>query len=330
MPRSKSKSENDRALIYVLNSKDESLVGAEAQRLLDELIEPEQRVTGLLDVDGRNVSLADVLDELRTLPFLAERRVVVVREADDFISRDQNRQLLEKYFDAPCPTGILVLIVRSWRSNTRLAQKLKKVGRLLSVAQPKRQELPQRLREYARESHDMNLNRDAAELLVELAGDDLTRLYSEIDKLSLFAEGAKTITPEHIEQLAGHNRIFGAFEVIDAILTGDAAGAADRLRRMFAEDKSTEYTVVGAFAFHLRRMFQAKALLDKGTGRAKIESVLRIWSNKERFFAQIRQMSLAQIGGYLKRLGQTDYAIKTGRTTAPVAMEQLVLELAAC
>ncbi len=330
MPRSKSKSENDRALIYVLNGKDESLVGAQVQRLLDELIEPEQRVTGLLDVDGPDVSLADVLDELRTLPFLAEKRVVVIRKADDFISRDHNRQLLEKYFDAPCPTGILVLVVRSWRSNTKLARKLKRVGVLISVTQPKRQELPQRLREYSRDAHDMNLNRNAAELLVDLAGDDLTRLYSEIDKLSLFAEGAKSITPEHIEQLIGHNRMFGAFEVIDAILTGDPARAADRLRRMFADDKSTEYTVVGAFAFHLRRMFQAKALLDKGTGRARIESALRIWSHKDRFFAQIRQMPLQRIGEYLKRLGQTDHAIKTGRTKAPVAMEQLVLELAGC
>ena len=330
MPRSKSKSENEHALIYVLNGKDESLVGAEAQKLLDELIEPEQRATGLLDVDGADVSLADVLDELRTLPFLAEKRVVVIRKADDFISRDHNRQVLEKYFDAPCPTGILVLIVRGWRSNTKLARKLKRVGVLISVTQPKRQELPQRLREYSRDAHDMNLNRNAAELLVDVAGDDLPRLYSEIDKLALFAEGAKTITAGHIEQLIGHNRIFGAFEVVDAMVLGNQARAVDRLRRMFADDKSSEYTIVGAFAFHLRRMFQAKALLDRGAGRGRVESALRIWSNRERFFAQIGQLSLAQIGAYLKRLGQTDYAIKTGRTTAPVAMERLVLELASC
>lgn len=330
MAKSNAKQKSDHALIYVVNGKDESLVGAEAQKLLDALIEPEQRVTGLLDVDGPEVSLADVLDELRTLPFLADKRVVVIRKADDFISRDQYRELLEKYFDAPCPTGILVLIVRSWRSNTRLARKLKSVGVLISITPPKRRELPQRLREYTRDAHGMTLSRDASELLVDMGGDDLTRLYSEVDKLALFADGSKSITAGHIEQLIGHNRMFGAFEVIDAILAGDPAVAADRLRRMFADDKSTEYTVVGAFAFHLRRMFQAKVLLDKGTGRARIESALRIWSNKDRFFSQIGQMPLTQIGGYLKRLGQTDYAIKTGRTTAPVAMEQLVLELAAC
>lgn len=315
-------------MIYVLNGKDESLVGVEAQLLVDDLIEPSQRVTGLLDVNGPDVSLPEVLDELRTLPFLADKRVVVVRKADEFISKDRNRQLLEKYFDAPCPTGVLVLVVSTWPSNTRLARKLKKVGTLITVAQPKGRELLGRLTAYARDAHEMRLNREAAELLIDLIGEDLPRLYSEIDKLALFAQGEKAITPEHAEALIGHNRVFGAFEVIDAIIAANPAVAVDRIRRMFADDKSTEYTAVGAFAFHLRRMFQAKVMLDKGIARGKIESVLRIWSNKDRFFAQISQMPLERIGEYLKRLGQTDYAIKTGHTKAPVAMEQLVLELA--
>lgn len=328
--QSKTKHKSEHAPIYVLHGKDESLVGAEAQSLLDDLIEPAQRITGLLDVNGPDVSLPEVLDELRTLPFLAERRVVVIRKADDFISKDRNRQLLENYFDAPCPSGVLILIVRTWASNTRLARKLKKVGTLITIAQPKGRELFGRLTAYAGDAHGMRLMRDTAELLIDLTGNDLTRLYSEIDKLALFAQGEKAITPQHAEALIGHNRVFGAFEVIDAMIAANPAVAVDRLRRMFADDKSTEYTVVGAFAFHLRRMFQAKVMLDKGTARGRIESVLRIWSNKERFFAQISQMPLKRIGEYLKRLGQTDYAIKTGRTKAPVAMEQLVLELSGC
>ncbi len=327
MAHSKAKSDNKGALIYVFKGEDDSLVGARLQMLLDELIEPAQRLTALLDVNGPGASLPDVLDELRTLPFLADKRVVVVRNADDFIS--DNRELLEKYFDAPCPTGILVLIVSDWRSNTKLARKLPEVGRLITVTQPKAPELAQRLVEYAREAHDKKLGSQTARILIDLTGDDLPRLYSEIDKLTLYVEGEKTITPAHIESLIGYNRIFGAFEVIDAISAGSAAQAVDRLRRMFAEDSNAEYTVVGAFAFHLRRMFNAKVQLEKGDHPDKIAGCLRIWSNKERFFAQLREMSLRQIGDYLRRLGQTDYEIKTGRTKTPVAMEQFVLELVA-
>jgi len=313
--------------IYVIAGKEDSLVNTHCRELLDKLMEPSQRATGLFDAEPAVVSASDVLDELRTAPFLTDKRVVLIKGADDFISK--NRPLFEKYFDNPCPTGRLVLTVKTWDARTKLAKKLAKVGELISVTQPKPWELPQRLIRYASEAHDKKLSRNAAELLIELTGDELSRLYSEIDKLALFADTEKAITPKHTELLIGHNRLFNAFAVIDAIIAGNAGAAVERLRGMFAGDKSTEYTVVGAFAFHFRRMFDAKVMLEKGSPRSEIEKKLRLWRNKDGFFAQLRQMSLKQIGKYLQRLAETDYAIKTGQTKAKVAMEQLVLSLAA-
>lgn len=283
-------------------------------------------MTGLLDAEAASVSASEVLDELRTAPFLTDKRVVLIRRADEFISN--NRELLEKYLEHPCPTGRLVLTVKSWDARTRLAKALPSVGQLISVTAPKPWELPQRLMQYAAEAHDKKLGRDAAEFLIELSGNELTRLYSEIDKLALFVGSEKFITPKHIESLTGHNRSFSAFAVIDAIIAGSAAQAIERLRGMFESDKSTEYTVVGAFAFHFRRMFNAKVLLEKGYAAGEVIKRLGIRGNQDGFFTQVRQMSLRQIGKCLQQLAETDYAIKTGRTKAPVAMEQLVLEFA--
>jgi DNA polymerase III delta subunit len=98
---------------------------------------------------------------------------------------------------------------------------------------------------------------------------------------------------------------------------------------MFEADKSTEYTVIGAFAYHLRKMFDAKVLLDKGVPQRQIENKLRIWGDTNAFFAHLRQISLKQIGQYLEALGETDFAIKTGQTQVQVAMEQFVLSLSA-
>jgi len=326
MTKTTTKSKQSKQLIYVIAGKETSLVNAQCESLLNQLLEPQQRVTGLLSADADKVSVSEVLDELRTLPFLTERRVVLVKDADDFVS--QNRQLLEKYFDNPCPTGILILTVTTWPARTKLAKKLPGIGKLISVVQPKPWQMPARLTRYARDAHDKNLTGTAAELLIELTGDNLIRLYSEIDKLALFADTEKAITVQHIESLIGHNRLFNAFAVIDAITTGNVAQAVKRLRAMFAEDKSTEYTVVGAFAFHFRRMFNAKALLEKGLHPAEIAKRLRIWGNKDGFFAQLRKVTLKQLGENLQQLAATDYAIKTGQTKTRVAMEQLVLKLA--
>jgi DNA polymerase-3 subunit delta len=312
-------------LIYVIAGKEDSLVRAQCQELLDSLLEPSQKTTGLFNADPASTTVTDILDELRTTPFLTDKRVVVVKQADDFVS--QNRQWLEKYFDAPCPTGRLILTVKNWDARTKLAKKLPKAGKLISITKPKPGQLPERLVKYANDAYGKKISRESAELLVELTGDELGRLYSEIDKLALFVNKEKIITQKHIESLIGHNRLFNAFSVIDSIIAGDAGIAVERLRRMFEEDKSSEYTVIGAFAYHFRRMFKAKVLLQKGLRNVDIIKQLKIWSNKDKFFIQLKKISLKQIGSYLQQLGETDYAIKTGRTKAPVAMEQFVLRL---
>jgi DNA polymerase-3 subunit delta len=312
-------------LIYVIAGKDDSLVSSQCQELLDKLLEPSQRTTGLFDADANSVTATDVLDELRTAPFLTGKRIVRIKEADDFIS--QNRPLLEKYFDNPCPTGRLILTVKSWDTRTKLAKKLPQVGKLINIAPPTRKELPHRLIDYAKDAHDKKLSLTTAILLIELTGDELTRLYSEIDKLALYAGDQKSIAQRHVESLIGHNRLFNAFAVIDAIIAGNAGVAIERLRGMFEADKSTEYTVVGAFAYHLRKMFDAKVLLDNGMQQRQIENKLRIWGDTNAFFAHLRQISLKQVGQYLQQLGKTDYEIKTGQTQVKVAMEQFVLKL---
>lgn len=318
-------SDKNRHRIYVITGKETSLVNAECDRLLDRLLDTQQKTTGLFTADPARISAAEVLDELRTLPFLTQKRVVLIRNADEFVSK--NRQLLENYFDKPCPSGTLILTVSSWPARTRLASKLSRVGKLISITQPKPWQLPQRLIKYTHDAYDKKLTKTAAELLIELTGDELGPLYGQIDKLALLALNDKAVTPDHVESLVGHNRLFNAFAVIDAAFEGNVAGAVDRLRNMLAVDKSAEYKLLGAFAFHLRRMFNAKVLLEKGLAPAEVAKSLGIWGNKEAFFAQLKKMSLQQIGTNLQQLAAIDYAIKTGRTKTQVAAEQLVLKL---
>jgi len=333
-------------LVYVIAGKDQTLVNAQCTELIDRLISPQEKATGLLVADADRVSITDVLDELRTLPFLTKKRVVVVRNADKFLSaggqqdeQDEqngenkptgstNREILEKYFESPCPTGVLVLTVSTWPKNTRLAKMLPKVGTLFEEKPTSEKELPRRLIAYARDAYNKGLDYGAAELLVELAGDNLPRLYTEIDKLATYAANEKSITTAHVESLVGHNRLFDAFTVIDACLQRQPASAVERLRRMFADDKNAEYTAVGAFAYHFRRLFTAKKLLDEGQSQYEVAGKARIWNNKEAQFALLKRLTLKQIGGQMQQLAATDYAIKKGLAQPRIAIEQLVLRLA--
>lgn len=309
--------------IYVIAGKEQALAKKHYQELLDRLIAPAQRATGLWVTDSK-AAIDEVLDELRTLPFLTDRRVVVVQEADEFITK--HRPLLETYFDAPCASGVLILIANSFPSNTKLAKKLKKVGELVAITPPKPWQLPAHITQYVKQTFNKALVRDAAQLLVDLTGNDVTRLYSEVEKLVVFVDSKSNITVQDVEALVGHNRIFGVFEVIDAMVAGQTGVALSRLRNMFAEDKNAQYTTVGAFAFHFRKMFNAKALLSQGKSIPDVTKALRLWGKTDQFYAQIRKVSLGQISQVIQQLASIDHEIKTGQTRAAVAIESLILK----
>ena len=312
--------------IYIIAGNDYPLVNLECEKLINRLLSPEEKITSLFDADPDKTEINSVLDELRTIGFLSKRRVVLIKSADKFISK--YREHLEKYFDAPSSTGILVMTVESWRSNTNLAKKLPKTGELINITIPKGPQLLQRLVQYASDTYAKKLNHDAAGMLSDLIGDNIVQIYSEIDKLALLADSEKTITTEHVSALAGHSRMFNAFNVIDQITKSNTAKAVDLLRSMFAEDKDAQYTVVGAFAYHFRKLFDARAMLDKGANPREICSALRIWGDTGAFFAQLRNITLKQTGDSLQHLAEIDHAIKTGQAKAPAAIEQLVLKLA--
>ncbi len=278
----------------------------------------------LLDAEPGRTTVSEILDELRTLPFLCDKRVVMIKNAGKFVS--DNRSVLENYFDNPSDTGVLIITVGKWAGNTRLAKKLPSVGKLITTSQPRGRQLLQYLVDYVRQTHRKTLTGAAAQLLVEIGGEELPLLRNEVDKLAIFVEPEKSISPGHVEALVGHNRMFNIFEAIEAGTAGNTGQAANRLRKIFEEDKSAEYTAVGAFAYHFRKMFSAKAMLNKGNNPGFVAKRLGVWpSKKASFFSQIQKMSLEQIGGVLKRLGEIDYEIKTGRTKASIALEGLIL-----
>lgn len=327
MAAAKAKKSDTIQNIYIIAGKDTSLVNTECDRLLDKLISPAERTTGLLNADADDLTAADVMDELRTLPFLTGRRIVVLRNADKFVSN--NRELLETYFDSPSPTGILVLTLGSFDSRTKLARKLPKVGQLISVSQPSAGQLPSRLRQYALEAHTKTLQGQASELLVELAGDELVRLYSEIDKLAIYVGQRKAITADDVNCLVGRNRLFDAFDVINCLIARDTAGAVDQLRRLFSQDRDAQYRFIGALAYHVRRMFAAKVMLQKGRTERDVAKNLRIWYRADELFEQLRKTSLTEIGSLINMLARADYEIKTGRATPKTVIEQLIMTMAA-
>ena len=324
MPAKTKKTKQQIKPVYVISGKDKFLVSKSCGDLIDKLLPPDKRPLALYQPEEDKAELAEVLDELRTVPFLAERRVVLITNAGKFIS--DNRQSLERYFDDPAPKGVLVMTSDSWPSNTRLAKKLKKIGEHIS-RDVKPWEMADYAVGYAKSEHGKKLSKQAASLLIELAGDDIGRICGEIDKLALYSAKQEAISPQSIEELVGRNRMFNVFTVIDAMAAGQKEKAIERLRNMFANDKNAEYSAVGAFAFHFRKIFKAKVLLEKGVNSYQVLKQLRVYGDKKAFIRQVNHMTLKKCGCVIARLARIDCEMKTGRTTGLSALERLVINI---
>jgi len=314
--------------IFVVFGKNHRAVTKQIEQITERVLGESDRQVSLRSFEGDQAELAEVLDELRTLPFLSARRLVVVRDADEFIST--YRQNLESYLENPSKTGVLLLVPASFPGNTRLAKKAKKLGVVISCEPVKGGDLPRYLARYAREKHGLTLTSEAAALLIELGGDDSGMLCSEVDKLAAYLSGPeqakRRIEVEDVQALVGHNRQFNVFNVIDAMTQGQAGLALQLLDQMLSQDREAQYKAVGGFAWYFRRLYNGRLKLDRGVSGRAITRQLRIWSHPEAFVRQLKQLRIETIASCLQSLMHIDLLSKTGGGTVRSGLEKLILE----
>jgi DNA polymerase-3 subunit delta len=309
--------------IHVITGKDRYLRQQARESLVQRLVGKDQGLS-VSNYNGNSVELAAVLDELRTLPFLSERRVVIVDDADKFVS--DNREVLEKYVGNPSPTGVLVLICDSWRSNTRLAKLLAAGAGEVILAEPmKGKAAISWLVQHARENGKV-FGPGAAESLVRVVGNDTGRLSGELEKLTLYVGSRKTIDTDDIEALCGVTAEQSIFLINDQVAEGKTAEALITLDRLIQADRTAEFSMVGVLAFSLRRLLKARTLADAGHGPRDIVSACGVYpAFADRFLNQVQRFTTRKLKTLVGRLAELDYANKTGLGTAKLNLETFIV-----
>lgn len=319
--------------VYVISSEDAYLGAQECEKLLAELLPEAERATGLYEPEANKADCREILDELRTLPFLASRRVVLIKNAESFLEIEANTELLEKYIANPSKTGSLILAVAKLDGRKKFSKLLGQNPqcRVIVIEPVKSWDMPKYAAQYAQLKHQVHLSPGCAEMVIEYAGLEPGSVTSEIDKLVMYKYPARTITVADVEELIGQNRIFNPFDAIDCIAQGDAGKAFLRLRRMFESDKDVQYKAVGAIAFHFRRLFKARAMLDKGQPEQTVVNQMGLAKNftrKQQFMTQVKRFTLPQLGKIMYDLAWMDYQSKNGQAEIPASMEKLFVHLA--
>jgi DNA polymerase-3 subunit delta len=209
---------------------------------------------------GREAQLRDVLDALATVTLFGRgRRLVIVEDADAFVT--QYRRELEDYVAQPVPSAVLVLDVRTWPSNTKLAKAVATQGLTIDCAPPKERALKTWLIESAQVAHNVRLDTAAVDALCELVPPELGILAQELAKLALMVGEARVIDVNLVRDNVGGWRARTTWEMIDAAADGRATEAFVQLDRLTSAGEKP-HGLLPQMASTLRRFAMAAQLIE--------------------------------------------------------------------
>lgn len=278
---------------------------------------------------GSQVTLADVRDELFTLPFFSKHRLVVVEEADTFVTK--YRKGLEAYVDKPSTTGTLLLQVKQWTASTNLAKRVEKVGLAVDCnALPEKQaaKVVSWLTRYARTRSDAQLEPSAANLLVELVGLEIGILTAEVEKLAVYVGQAKRIERADVARMVGAGRVETVWKALDAATTGQARSALELLDNLLAAGEAPVMLLAAMSAsllkvHHAGRLRRARLALDEACRVAGIPPFAVTRTGEQH--AHLGPTRVDQLPEILLR---ADLDLKGGSSAEPrVVLERLVAGL---
>lgn len=318
--------------IVVIYGDEEFQKARALQQTLDPLIPPDvERGMVLCEYDaGRGeseVEFAAVMDDLATCSFFADLRVVVVREADKFVST--YREKLEHYAEHPAPCGVLVLVMRSFPRNTRLFKAVAAAGgRTLECKALGQDALVGFVIEEARR-HGKRLDRTVAIRLVERIGAESGMLAGEVEKLALYIGDSPQIAGEHVDELVGLSREEKIFAVMDAAAAGDRPRALALWNQTLATDKAAAFKAVAGIAFVLRRWLAAHELAAGGMPVRAIAPKVMMWGRERELADLLRRRSEAQMKRLLAQLADLDAQVKSGTRSIETGVEALLTQIAA-
>jgi DNA polymerase-3 subunit delta len=312
--------------LYVVFGDDPFLRRESIRKAIREEIPGDEADVGVARFEGASAKLADVVDELRTLPFFSKRRVALVEEADPFVTA--YRKELEAYVEAPSSSGCLILAVKAWPGNTRLAKSAAKIGEAIDCTNPKESDLLQWLPAYAKQAGS-KMGTDAARLLLELIGAEPGLLVSEVEKLAVATAHAGEIRREDVARFVESGRLEQIWDVVNAAAEGEGARATKLLDDLIA---SGEHPVglLARMASSLMKLHHTGRLRSARMSLTEACQALGI----NPYFAQSMGKQHAHLGpSRVDRLPaellQADLDVKGGSQLPPrVVLEMLLARLA--
>lgn len=256
-------------------------------------------------------------------------RLIVVDGVEAWKAADA--KAIEAYAKSPAPDTVLALVGGEMKADGALAKACAKTGDVLVYDAPKERDLPAWV---AAQFQQLSTQADqaACRALVEIVGDDLQELSSEIDKLAQWA-GGDPVTERDVQQLAAAVAETAAFEVTDAWGRRDVAAvlaAVEEILERSPKQRRDEVARLSAtIAAHVDRIRQCRSWDAEGvTAKDAATRMKRHPFYVQKLYAQARNFGEDELREATLRLAALDHALKGGsRLPADLELERALIEL---
>ena len=275
---------------------------------------------------GKDALLQEVSDELHTISMWGDRRLIIVEDADDFVTK--YRAGLEKLVDKPAKKSVLVLDVGSWPKTTRLYKQVVAKGLDIDCSALKGPQLLKWLQETASDTYGQTLSRDAASLLIDLAGDQLGMLDTELAKLASYVGNKGKIDINDVKSLVGGWRTETTWAMNDAARDDDLNFALNALDQLLTAGEPP-VKLLGGITYTFRKF----ALATDYARNMALDQALRQAGTFPQAVGQgqtyLRRMGRSKAERILQKLRAAEAGLK-GANPLPerIQLERLLIELA--
>ncbi len=331
----------EKPIVYIFHGDDELAINQAVERLYNQLGDPVTAEMNTTRLDGTVARKNDLLNAAATMPFLAERRLVILTHPLARLSeKNSQKQFCDLLENLP-ETAAIVLVVAdqqkfkqgAWGWETLsdshwLCQwHVHNKGRALIKAFPLPQaaEMPDWIKKKAVEMGGQ-FDRDAAKELAGLVENDTRIAAQEITKLLTFVNYERPVSVKDVQNLVAFQGEANIFEMTDAIGNRNATKALELLHQLL-EDQD-EKNIFPMVVRQFRLLIQVRALLDEGANEESIQKTLKVLPFIARKLSnQARQFSMPRLKALYGELLKMDIASKSPEMSISLALDLFISEL---
>jgi DNA polymerase-3 subunit delta len=329
-------------LLYILSGQDDFSLNQSLEKIKASVGDAEALAANMTILEGSEVTVDRLRSICEAAPFLAEKRLVIVRgllqrfqppdrpgrqgRSRKTAAQPDGHEVLANYIGTIPESTVLVFVEDEIKSTNPLFRALSSNSNVQSFPLIRGSNLKQWVQNRVKEESG-SITPGAVDLLTRLVGSNLWIMSSEISKLVLYTAG-KRIGEEDIKMVVGHSQQTSIFAVVDAIVESKGRTASQLLQQLLNEGASTSYIMV-MLARQLRLIVRAKDIQTARMSPRELCSRLGLTSEfaARKTLEQARQYSLPRLRQVYNQLLETDLAIKTGKYEPELALNILVAEL---